>query len=601
MKPQKDTETLEPQAAIGSPQFLIGGIIVTAIAAFLRFFLLELKPLHHDEGVNGYFLLELFRKGIYRYDPSNYHGPTLYFDTLVFTKLFGLETFSIRASVAVFGVLLVILTLFLRKYIGTVGSLTTALLLALSPGMVFISRYFIHEMLFVFFSLAIVAGILFFIEGKPVGTFATVAMSFLLLICFVVLPFGLVDLFGSSNVYLRMMFFLIEGVLVFFLMKMLLAWNEGRATYLILASASAALFFGTKETAFITVGTMLIACGCVVVWQKLYRAAVGEITETWREPVNLTWANFRLSLGKNNDFGLMLMLIIATFIYVGVLFFSSFFTYSEGVGKAFEAYSFWTKTGVTDHAYSYTKYIVWLIKIESPILVLSVIGTIIALVGARHRFAIFTAFWAFGLAAAYSIIPYKTPWLALSFTMPMCIIAGYGINELLANKQVIVKSIGGFLFVAAIGVLSYQTYDLNFLRYDDEEMPYVYAHTKRGFHELIAKIEHFADKSGKKKDVSVEVVSDEYWSMPWYMREYPKAVFHGQFIDSSTSEMIVASEQKQAGELLEKYGQHYKYVGAYPLRPGVDLILLIRRDLADTTDKELYQMYDNVEPVIAVP
>jgi uncharacterized protein (TIGR03663 family) len=605
MKPQKETETFEPheepQAAIGSPQFLIGSVIVTAIAAFLRFFLLELKPLHHDEGVNGYFLLELFRKGIYHYDPSNYHGPTLYFDTLVFTKLFGLETFSIRASVAVFGVLLVILTLFLRKYIGTVGSLTAALLLALSPGMVFISRYFIHEMLFVFFSLAIVAGILFFIEGKPAGTFATVAMSFLLLTCFVVLPFGLVDLFGSSNVYLRMIFFLIEGVLVFFLMKILLAWNEGRATYLILASASAALFFGTKETAFITVGTMIIACGCVVVWQKLYRAVIGEITETWREPIDLTWSNFRLRLGENNDFGLMVMLIIATFIYVGILFFSSFFTYGEGVGKAFEAYSFWTKTGITDHAYSYTKYIVWLAKIEAPILVLSVIGGIIALAGARHRFAIFTAFWAFGLAAAYSIIPYKTPWLALSFTLPMCIIAGYGINELIANKHVIVKSAGGFLLAAAIGGLSYQTYDLNFLRYDDEEMPYVYAHTKRGFHELIAKIEYFADKSGKKKDVSVEVISDEYWSMPWYMREYPKAVFHGQFIDSSTSEMIVASEQKQAGELLEKYGQHYKYVGTYPLRPGVDLILLVRRDLAETTDKELYQMYDDIEPVIVKP
>jgi hypothetical protein len=69
------------------------------------------------------------------------------------------------------------------------------------------------------------------------------------------------------------------------------------------------------------------------------------------------------------------------------------------------------------------------------------------------------------------------------------------------------------------------------------------------------------------------------------------------FIDASTSEMIVASEQKQKGELLERYGQHYKYAGTYPLRPGVDLMLLVRRDLADTTNKEIYQI-EGVVPVI---
>jgi uncharacterized protein (TIGR03663 family) len=605
MSVQTNIEEVQPQenrqSASENRVFLIGGVIVTAIAAFLRFFMLELKPLHHDEGVNGYFLLELIRKGVYHYDPSNYHGPTLYFDTLVFTKLFGTETFSIRASVAVFGVLLVFLTLFLRKYIGTIGSLTAALLLALSPGMVFISRYFIHEMLFVFFSLAIVVSIVYFIEGKPAGTFATVAMSFLLLVCFIVLPFGLADIFPNNNVWLRMCFFLIEGVLVFFLMKMLLAWNEGRAAYLILASAATALFFGTKETAFITIGTMIIACFCVFAWRKIYTGLIGQITETWREPTALIFSNFRNKLGENGEAVLMLMLVTVTFIYVGVLFFSSFFTYAEGVGKAFEAYSFWTKTGVKDHSYSWTKYAVWMSKIEAPILVLSAIGGLISLATARHRFAIFTTFWAFGLAAAYSLIPYKTPWLALSFIMPMCIIAGYGINEMLANKQVTIKAFGGFILAVAVGVLSYQTYDLNFLRYDDEEMPYVYAHTKRGFHELISKIEYYAAKSGKGKDASIEIISDEYWSMPWYMRDYPKAIFHGQVIDASTSEMIVASDQKQKNELIERYEQHYKYVGTYPLRPGVDLILLVRRDLAETTDKEIYQIEGVVPKLETTP
>jgi len=52
-------------------------------------------------------------------------------------------------------------------------------------------------------------------------------------------------------------------------MTRLLTWDDGRPIYLILASASVALFFATKETAFITLGTMLIACASVWVWRGI--------------------------------------------------------------------------------------------------------------------------------------------------------------------------------------------------------------------------------------------------------------------------------------------------------------------------------------------
>src|SRR5687768_10917756 len=108
--------------------------LVTTVASFVRFFWLELKPLHHDEGVNGYFLTSLFRNGEYKYDPANYHGPDLYYISLAFTKIFGLNTLSIRWSVAIFGVLTVVLAFFLRRYIGKTGALFAAFFLALSPG-----------------------------------------------------------------------------------------------------------------------------------------------------------------------------------------------------------------------------------------------------------------------------------------------------------------------------------------------------------------------------------------------------------------------------------------------------------------------------------
>ena len=87
---------------------------IIALAAFLRFFMLSLKPLHHDEGVNGFFLTTLFKDGIYKYDPANYHGPTLYYISVVFAKLFGLETVPVRTSMAIFGVLMVVLVLYLK-------------------------------------------------------------------------------------------------------------------------------------------------------------------------------------------------------------------------------------------------------------------------------------------------------------------------------------------------------------------------------------------------------------------------------------------------------------------------------------------------------
>lgn len=574
--------------------WLIGCIAVVAVAVFWRFWQLELKPLHHDEGVNSHFLMTLFRDGIYRYDPANYHGPDLYYLALAFTKMFGLNTISIRASVAIFGVLIVVLALFLKNYIGKIGSLAAALFLALSPGMVYISRYFIHEILFVFFSFGIVVGVLYFIEKRKAGAFALATMTLLLLICFLPTVLNLATVIGKDNATVvwvaRLGLFAVEASLVYLVMRTLLAWRDGSPIYLLLASASAVLLFATKETAFITIGTMLIACVCVWLWRKIYRAAFGELKPNDIEPVELTWANFRERLGDSSDIILIIAAGAFVFIYVGVLFFSSFFTYPEGVQKAFEAYAIWTKTGNKDHTQNGTlAYVKWLWKIESPILILSALGSLIALAKARHRFALFAAFWAIGITLAYTIIPYKTPWLAVSFILPMCVIAGYGINELVRSKDTGVKILGTLLTAVAVAILGYQTYDLNFERYDDDTMPYVYAHTRRGFLDLIREIDRYADKSGKGKDVTIEIVSPEYWSMPWYTRDYPKANYHSRLVDASTSEMIVASEA-QLGELSQRYGAHYKVAGKYPLRPGVELYLLVRKDLAEPNALEIYQI-----------
>jgi uncharacterized protein (TIGR03663 family) len=583
--------------------WLVNCGLITAVAAFFRFFELGLKPFHHDEGVNGFFLTSLFRNGVYKYDPANYHGPTLYYISLFFSNLFGLNTISVRASMAIFGVLMVVLAFFLRPFIGKTGSLAAAMFLALSPGMVFISRYFIHEIFFIFLALALVLSVLLFVRNEKAGPFAIGWMVLLLIVCFLPSASMLGSYLGGESTSavwaFRLGFFVIEAVLIFFVTRMLLAWKGGRPIYMLLASASAALMFATKETTFITLGTMLIAIPCVLIWRKIYPAK-GDDDGT--DDDKITWQNFRLALGEGTDLWLLLAAIAAVFIYVNVLFFSSFFTYPEGVKKAFEAYAIWTQTGTKDHTQSgFWAYLKWSFgvgqvgsklatAVEGAIIVLSAVGTAIAFFKGRNCVAMFIGLWALGLFLAYSLIPYKTPWLALSFLLPMCIIAGYGINELARSGNSAVKAVGIAVGAAACALLAYQSYELNFVNYDNNDRTYIYAHTKRDFLAMMARIDHYAAKSGKGKDLGVDVVSPDYWPMVWYTNDYPKAVFHGRFIDASNAETIVAKKNDQDREVIARYSGKYKLDGIYPLRPGVDLVLLVRNDLADPEARDLYRL-----------
>ena len=122
------------------------------------------------------------------------------------------------------------------------------------------------------------------------------------------------------------------------------------------------------------------------------------------------------------------------------------------------------------------------------------------------------------------------------------------------------------------------TYDLNFVRYDDEDAPMVYAHTSREFLDMIRDIERFAEASGKGMDASIDIVSPDYWPMVWYMKDYPKAIFHGRITDSK-AEIIVAKKGEQDAEVMRRYSANYDYYASYHLRSGVDLMLLVRKDL----------------------
>ncbi|NDG84394.1 MAG: TIGR03663 family protein [Proteobacteria bacterium] len=120
-------------------------LIPIVLVLLLRFVLLDARPLHHDESVNGWFVDGVFSKGFYSYDPQNYHGPLYFYILAIFEKVFGRSVTVLRIPPVLFGSLLSLSPLWFRTWIGDRTAWIATLFLAISPALVFYSRYSIHE------------------------------------------------------------------------------------------------------------------------------------------------------------------------------------------------------------------------------------------------------------------------------------------------------------------------------------------------------------------------------------------------------------------------------------------------------------------------
>jgi uncharacterized protein (TIGR03663 family) len=580
---------------------LASGIIML-VGGFLRIYDLALKPLHHDEGVNGFFLQRLVKDGIYHYDPANYHGPTLYYFTLASTALnsffrgnSGLSTVAVRLVPALFGVATVWLVLCLRRHIGSIGALTAAALLALSPGAVYMSRYFIHESLFVFFTLGIVVAWLKYYEGAPPDEYRE-ALGFVVAACSVLVFISALSAVYQPALHSLKIILLVSSFVL--LLSLLWVYDGPRSTYLSLAAISAGLLFATKETAIISVGVLLIAVVSATIYMRLRRPFIVEPKKKRKQQLRQSKARrggsggrLRQALerfGGPTHIALLALAALAIFATVAIIFYSSFFTHAKGVADAFETFNIWTKTGMKDHTSPWHefRYAKWLGAEESPLVLLGGAGILVAIWRATSRVVVVLALWALGIVAAYSLIPYKTPWLMLSFIAPLAIIGGYAVETFYRlSRDTFERMLVVCITIAALALAATQTVKLNFMHYDDERYVYVYAHTVRGFLPLIDEINQLAERAGTGAQTGITVMSRDYWPMPWYLRDYQKVGYFGQ-LTRPAEPLIICSDQQEA-ELKNLYNieAEYQRINSYPLRPGVTLVLYARRSLLDSAPK----------------
>jgi len=145
---------------------LISGLLFAIVVALvLRLPHVAERPMHNDEAVNGIKFGALWLHGDYKYDPNEHHGPTLYYATLLATGSAGSKDLAdlterrLRFLTVLFCLGLIPLVFLLKDGLGPTACVWAALFTAVSPSFVFYSRYYIHEMLLVFFTLlALVSG-----------------------------------------------------------------------------------------------------------------------------------------------------------------------------------------------------------------------------------------------------------------------------------------------------------------------------------------------------------------------------------------------------------------------------------------------------------
>ncbi len=520
----------------GSAIFL-GAIL---LAAALRFPSLASRPMHADEAIHADKFGTLLEGGGYAYDPAEYHGPTLYYLTLLPAWLQGarryveIDELTLRSVPAVLGVALVAAHFGARTFLGTTGAAIAALLAAISPAMVFYSRYYIHEVPLVFFSF---------------GT--------LLATC------------G----YLR---------------------RPGAALAL-LAGGCAGLMLATKETAPLALGSMVLALALTDVadrWRAESLLPIRSVVRG-RDALLALVATIFVSSALFSHF-----LRHPTGIVDSLRSYGIYLDRASAASWHVHPWDYYLRLLLHFPARGTP---VWT---EALILLLAAAGCAAgwlakgsaradSLLGADSRVLRFLGFYTFLLLIVYSAIPYKTPWCLLGFLHGMILLAGAGAVFLVrAFRGVALKAVVCAFLIAAATHLGWQAFAGSFRFAADPRNPYVYGHTARDVFLIAARLKELARAHPDGSSMPIQIVSREnLWPLPWYLRGLSGvAWWNGVSEEARSAPVILVTPDMEPALVRKLYdlpppGERELYVSIFErpveLRPRVELRGYAARTLWD--------------------
>ncbi len=516
--------------------FLLAGLAL-GLACFYRLPDLGLRPMHTDEAILATKFADMVKAGRFNYDPRDYHGPVLHFLTYVYGNIAGwkgadtLTAENFRQVPAVLGVLLVLVTALFSKGLGRMATAFAMLMLAVSPLQVFFSRYYIMEV-----------------------------------------PFELeLALFMAA------------------------CWRYSKSEnpfWILVAGVMLGMLHATKETFVINLAAMFLG------WLGAQFLSEG-FTDRNR--------SLFLSLGRDRHLVRWPWIWVALVgIVVSVMLFSGFFRFWDDVPESVTTYlSYLGRSGGAGHAKSwhyylgellYTKdYYTWT---EIAVVALAGVGVFYTFTGRfqreeeRKAFLVFLSIYVFASLAAYSIIPYKTPWTLMSVEYALILLAGVGAQHLFGIfKGRVWRSACTIGMIAVIYHLCAQAM---FSIHDPHTLPdgtsppnlrgpYVYSHTTTTALKLMQKIRDLAEF--QKGEFSAQVINvDSGWPMPWYLRDIKNIGYQTEVPEKLDASVIVVDTTMATAALSKIDGKEYD-AEPYGLRQGVNVMLMVKKSVLEAFTK----------------
>lgn len=494
------------------------------LAAALRLPGLALRPMHADEAVHADKLGTLLEGGGYAYDPFEYHGPTLYYLTLLPAWLRGqsryveIDEVTLRLVPAALGVALVALHAAARGLLGAPAAVAAALLCAVSPAMVFYSRYYIHELPLVLFSFGALL---------------------------------------AACAYLR----------------------RPSALAALAAGACVGLMYATKETALLALGAMAPSFAIAVL------AGRGDqgVAAALRARVRRRDAWLALGAGLLVASALMSSLLQNPGGVVDSL--RAYAVYAERAGApSWHIHPWDYYLGLL----VYFPTDAGPLRSELLILALALFGAFSgwsssAPPGADPRALRFLALYTLALVVVYAAIPYKTPWCLLGFLHGMILLAGAGAVFLvrLARGRGL-RLLVGSLLLAAAAQLAHQAWAGSFRFAADPRNPYVYAHTGNDVFVIVDRLRQLARAHPQGSSMPLQIVSRQnLWPLPFYLRAFAGVEWwNGVAREARNAPVVLVTPDLEAELTAGLYerpppGERELYVSAFErpveLRPGVEL------------------------------
>lgn len=150
-----DYDYVSPIGLIRSRYEIILYLFIGIIAVVLRFWDLGYRSVGYDESLHLFYAYQLSQGLGYEHTPVT-HGPFQFHGIALLHFLFGDTEYTSRMLSAIFGSMVVFMPYFLRDKLGSYGSIITSGLLAFSPTMLFYSRYARNDIIMVFWTFAII-------------------------------------------------------------------------------------------------------------------------------------------------------------------------------------------------------------------------------------------------------------------------------------------------------------------------------------------------------------------------------------------------------------------------------------------------------------